>query len=107
MHRAIMGGITDVLISRDMPAGTEPTRLDLWDDPAGVGNRHQVRRVIDATRPLLALHGHYHHRHQTELRLADGHPVTVIGLPDAGQWPNHTLVLLIDQISELARRAGR
>ena len=107
IRHATAGGMVDVLASHDMPYGTQPRGFDLWDDPSATANRVQLRRIVEKTKPLLVLHGHYHRRHQSELTLRDGHELVVVGLPDAANPPVDTLVLRISQLAALARDRGR
>lgn len=71
----IEGGPVDVLVCHDAPAsavgaipiqGTWDRQKDNW--PESRANREQVQRVVDAVRPHLVVHGHYHHRNTETLR---------------------------------------
>jgi hypothetical protein len=57
------GGSCDVLLTHDAPEGMVPYLFPegglMADPPAGV-NRQAVQAVMEATRPSLLLHGHYH-----------------------------------------------
>jgi predicted phosphodiesterase len=60
----------DVLVTHDAPAGIDlPStwRLPPEDEARGLAQRTLVRRALDATTPRLAVHGHWHRRHVTEL----------------------------------------
>ena len=83
IRHSTAGGVADVLVSHDMPYIPRFDAFELWDDPTSTANRVQLRRIVEATRPLLVVHGHYHRRHQTQTSVRGGQPVTVIGLPDA------------------------
>lgn len=39
-----------------------------------------VRRVAEAWRPRLIVHGHLHHRHEGDIQLATGQQVSIVGL---------------------------
>jgi predicted phosphodiesterase len=72
VRKASEGGPTDVLVCHDAPDGAAgvvgPSTAgdkDRW--PESLGNRRQVRRVVDAVSPKLIVHGHYHHRNSTML----------------------------------------
>ena len=63
----------DVLIAHDAPAGLD---LAAWQLPAEDQVRtDQVRSLIatavEATRPRMVFHGHWHHAHETELSWID------------------------------------
>lgn len=57
---ASRGGDVDIVLAHDCPAGVEiPGLLAI---PDAEENRRQLARVVDATRPQLLLHGHFHFR---------------------------------------------
>ena len=67
------GDNLDVLIAHDAPAGVD---LSSWQLPAEDQVRaDEVRSLIagavEATRPRIALHGHWHHAHDSELSWID------------------------------------
>lgn len=83
---AIAGGDTDVLVSHDSPWGVDIPTLRASDPvfgkdafPESAENRRKLRRLVDAVKPALLLHGHYHDRYQEMLILDGGHPVEVHG----------------------------
>lgn len=57
---ASRGGDVDILLAHDSPAGVEIPGLQTIPDADE--NRRQLARVVDATRPQLLLHGHFHFR---------------------------------------------
>ena len=98
---ASAAGSVDVLVSHDCPAGLFPppragqsatvgapaaspvqarvARIAEGFDRAHV-HRQLLRTVVDAVRPRLVVHGHYHHRHSSRLVLDDGTDVQIEGL---------------------------
>ncbi len=70
----------DVMITHDMPAGTDlgislthNSREDQW-------NRKAVRAVVDAVKPGLLYHGHYHYANESLLRIDGAPPVKIVSL---------------------------
>lgn len=84
VQRCAAGGPADVLISHDCPTGVDipGLRPDLFP-PLEIlradEHRAVLRRVVDATRPGMIWHGHYHQRYTWTGDLGYG-PVTVRGL---------------------------
>jgi hypothetical protein len=85
----------DVLLTHDAPAGGTPNaELDGWpkNDAQSRVSQHLLRIAVEATRPSLVLHGHWHVRHSTTLLLNSAeHTVRVEGLAsdqehDGGSW---------------------
>jgi len=85
----------DVLCCHDAPSGATPnTELDGWpkNDEQSRVSQHRLRVAVEATRPALVLHGHWHVRHSTTLRLNSAeHTVRVEGLAsdqerNGGSW---------------------
>jgi hypothetical protein len=85
----------DVLLCHDAPAGATPNAwLDGWpkNDEQSRVSQHRLRSAVEATRPNLVLHGHWHLRHSSMLRLNSAeHAVRVEGLAsdqehDGGSW---------------------
>lgn len=63
-------GPLDVLVTHDAPDGVDlPStwRLPPDDEARGLAQRTLIRRALDATTPQLIVHGHWHHRHLTEV----------------------------------------
>ncbi|MGH2719383.1 MAG: metallophosphoesterase family protein [Actinomycetota bacterium] len=84
-------GPVDVFISHDAPSGI--SYIENWVgmpmDAVSLlsrGNREALRTAVEAARPALLLHGHYHVAYHDELALSDGTVVQVRGLDsDQGQ----------------------
>jgi predicted phosphodiesterase len=61
VRRASLEGHTDLLLAHNCPAGVAiPGINDTY--PGAEENRRLLGRIVDATRPRLLLHGHYHLR---------------------------------------------
>lgn len=85
---AIAGGPADVLVAHDCPTGVTIPGIDDRTTPApwpaaelarSDEHRRRLRAVVDATRPRVIWHGHYHVAHQQTVDLGYG-PVHVSGL---------------------------
>ncbi len=66
----------DVLVSHDIPRGVpleriSTFRLNSGDQANADRPREVVRAALEATRPRLVLHGHWHWRHGTDLHWTD------------------------------------
>ena len=82
VDRACERGPVDVLLTHDAPEGTCPIiRPGYKYDEMSRGNRLAVSAVMEAVKPKLLVHGHYHHRYSGE---RDG--VQVEGLDRDGMW---------------------
>lgn len=92
--RCIKGGPADVMITHDSPQGA--TLGDLIPSYETDRNRAKLRRVVDAVRPKLLIHGHYHRRIKTGLPLegkGEVHWVEIEGLDCDGSGDDQWLVL--------------
>lgn len=72
----------DVLVTHDAPAGfpaNHPIRVDPADEARSYDVRLRLADAVEATRPRLVLHGHWHRRHSTVLPLTGGHAVQIEG----------------------------
>ena len=80
VEKAIAWGDTDLLITHESPETVTPAVRHILDEPApwrpqsalrdSAAGRARLERVLRATRPRLAAHGHYHaHDYRT---LEDG-----------------------------------
>ncbi len=84
VQRCVDGGPADVLVAHDCPSGVPipGLRPDLFP-PVEIlrGDEHRgvIRRIVDATRPWLVWHGHYHQRYEVAVEFGYG-PVVVQGL---------------------------
>ena len=99
------GAPLDVLVTHDAPAGIDlPTswRLPPTDEARCLAQRELVRRALDATSPTLAVHGHWHHRHTTELGTTQVVGLSCDGLDDS--WAVLDLTNL--SVSDVATTAG-
>lgn len=86
--KVMAGGPADVLISHDCPVGVVIPGIDDRSTPPPFppleimrANEHRqlLRSAIEAVRPRLIWHGHYHRAYQTVADLGYG-PVTAVGL---------------------------
>ncbi len=100
MERATTGGPVDVIVAHDCPdrvdiPGLAPPGFypaaQLADAEA---HRNLVGKVVDATRPGVLLHGHYHVRHNAVRPLANRASTAVIGLADDTADPRDNMLLL-------------
>lgn len=101
-------GETDVLISHDCPAGVDIPGLD--DDAhlfpqieIMLANEHQqlLRGVVDAVRPALIWHGHYHRRYTAGPDLGWGR-IAVNGLHcDGSSMEENVDVVELDMIDAM------
>lgn len=88
IYRAVSGGPVDVIAAHDCPDGTDiASRLKSNNFPdeeieRAKEHRQRVGRVVDATRPEMLFHGHYHLRHTTYRHLPGGGRTMVVGLSD-------------------------
>lgn len=75
-ERSMDRGPIDVLLTHDAPLDTVPIISEIKDDyPLSKGNRKAISAVVEAVKPKLLIHGHYHHAYVT---VKDD--VTVVGL---------------------------
>lgn len=86
-------GWVDAIISHDVPSGVDvPLEGGSWpylDLVRSEEHRRLVRVVVEATKPGLFIHGHYHVGYQSQLN-----GCRVIGLDrDGSSWGNHTYIL--------------
>jgi predicted phosphodiesterase len=67
------GGQLDVLIAHDAPAGValSARRLPAEDQVRTDDVRSLIATAVEATRPQVVFHGHWHHAHETELSWID------------------------------------
>jgi predicted phosphodiesterase len=64
VDRALDRGHVDVLLTHDAPEGLCPIVSDDYKgDDVSRGNRKAVSAVMEASRPQLLVHGHFHHRY--------------------------------------------
>ncbi|AER47997.1 hypothetical protein SEA_HOKKEND_146 [Mycobacterium phage HokkenD] len=84
------GGV-DVIVSHDCPYGVDIPKIGIGTPNADSDwpyvtlvesgeHRRRVRDVVEATRPTLIVHGHYHLRYQAFYQYGDGSRCLVQGL---------------------------
>lgn len=63
----------DVLVAHDAPAGLDLAawRLPAEDQVRAEEVRSLIASAVEATRPQIVFHGHWHHSHDTELSWID------------------------------------
>lgn len=74
VHR-LGSGPLDVLLTHDAPGDHEvpnPYKVERSSDRSSLLNRDRLSVAVDATRPRLVLHGHWHQRYSVDLVHADG-----------------------------------
>ena len=66
-------GYLDVLLTHDAPAGVDLSawRLSAEDQVRADDVRSLIAAAVEATRPQVVVHGHWHHAHDTELSWID------------------------------------
>ena len=83
------GGPCDVLLTHDAPAGyvipgipSNDRVPPFWQPMLHVSamHRYAVLAAVEAVKPALLVHGHYHSRYSQELVLDNGHVVQIEGL---------------------------
>lgn len=88
--RAAAGGHADALICHDapriapVPHDYPPGSYPREDELAADAHRDLVQAVVDAARPRLIAHGHFHQRHRSIVPGPAG-PVEIIGLSHDGK----------------------
>jgi hypothetical protein len=97
VERCIGDGPADVLVSHYAPPEAPVVSGGLpWEIPpkvsaAAATSRRHLGAVVEAVRPRLVIHGHWHQHHISEMRsLADPKPAwLIIGLSeDESRWGN-------------------
>lgn len=93
--RAVRAGKVDVMVCHDSPAGVPtpssypPGTFPAEDEAIAAEHRTRVREVVDAMKPSLLFHGHFHTRYEAEL---DG--TRVVGLAHDRSSLAENLILL-------------
>jgi predicted phosphodiesterase len=82
--RCTTGGVVDVMVSHDCPAGVDipglsPEMFDPHEIERSEKHRETLRAIVDEIQPLRVVHGHYHVEYDTTADLGYG-PVQVTGL---------------------------
>ena len=101
----------DVLVAHDAPAGVDLAgwRLPATDQVRADEVRSLIASVMEATRPQIVFHGHWHHSHDVELSWIDRteteqagaltwRSTRVIGLGCDGDIDGGWLVLVLDPL---------
>jgi len=109
IQRALSGGSVDVIVAHDCPDRVDIPGLapDGFFPAAQIAvaeaHRHLVGTVVDATRPDVLLHGHYHVRYNAVRHLPSGGQTAIVGLDaDIGSFSNNMQMLdLARGISDL------
>lgn len=103
VDRCIEGGETDVLVCHDTPAGItipldpfEASHGGLDFIPETEQNRKYLRQVVDACRPELVVHGHWHRQIRDEIEHEDGFVTNVLGLSWDGSLHRHHSWAVLD-----------
>lgn len=105
---AAEGGLADVLVSHDCPAGVDIPGLNSDAFPPleilrAEEHRQVLRGVVDAVQPRAIWHGHYHVRYRADVDLGYG-PVRVTGLDCDGTTLDRNIELV--DLGDLAVRIG-
>ena len=90
----------DVLVTHDCPAGVElPShwRMRVGDQEACDTQRELLAEAVRQTGAKMVLHGHWHHRHTSELP-STPQPVRVEGLANDGCGQDSMMVLDLDEL---------
>lgn len=85
--RAVAGGAVDIVAAHDCPNKVYvpyPVSNTFPLSQIALAERHRdvVGDVVDAVRPSILFHGHYHVRHTGERPLPDGGVTKIVGLSD-------------------------
>lgn len=102
---AIEGGLVDVVLAHDAPAGHEiPTihrQAHLWPEElirSSEGNRERLRQVADEVRPRHWFHGHYHVPYETTVFFGE-ESTRICGLDmDGGALENSLTFRTLDDL---------
>ena len=113
-ERAADGGIADVMLTHDCPAGVsipnlpDPRQWDPVDLHRAYAHRMLLRQVVDVVRPTHLFHGHFHSRYTDELDLGNGLSCEVTGLDRDGTLTKSWKLLDLDELylSSALRRAA-
>lgn len=107
LARVAAGGPAQVLLTHDAPSGYAiPGLSPVWElpvpwqteQPGCEEHRERIREAMEAVRPRLVVHGHYHRRYQLTLDEPWG-PVQVEGLDCDG---TSGAFVVLDTVPELA-----
>lgn len=93
-------GLVDVMVCHDAPAAADIPALrgqSPWpvaDLISSARHRELLGAVVDAVKPSVLYHGHYHRRYSTGIVRADGGTTLVHGLSENGTWPQGNAIVL-------------
>lgn len=97
VRRASTAGPADIILAHDCPAGVVIPDIDVVVAKADE-NRRRLAQIVDATRPTLLLHGHYHQRVAgTYRKRLLGLEVQTVGLAHEHTGRDGWLILDLDQ----------
>ena len=87
VSRAIAGGPVDIIVAHDCPDNVHIPNLPSHLFPVtqiAIAEQHRglVGKVVDAVRPSILIHGHYHTRYTSQRPLPDGGVTKIVGLSD-------------------------
>lgn len=106
----IAGGPADVMLTHDCPDDTgimtRLPHLDFGPDLLAAAARHRrsLGIVVDAARPELLFHGHYHVRYIADRELPDGARTRIEGLSDhRDSLESHAVVLAPKTLETVAQ----
>lgn len=99
---AVAGGPVEVLLAHDAPLDVQ-LKGNFGEEPplrvrqALYASRMRLQQVVDAVRPRLVVHGHWHLHHRTTARRRDGGNYEVVGLNVASmEGPTPGAMALLD-----------
>ena len=97
--RAEAAGVVDVMFTHDAPVGVNPLELILPSlrdrslERSCTANRRRVAMAVEACKPRLLFHGHYHYRYDGMWRAGNGRQTQVVGLGCNGQGEDSWQIL--------------
>jgi hypothetical protein len=88
----------DILITHDAPQGTTLAGITITDEDQALTNEVQalIRQAVDATRPTVHFHGHWHQRATHTITHLDGSTTTVESLNKVNTPQNAVVLTLAD-----------
>lgn len=101
----VHGSTVDVMVCHDAPAAAQvpvlrtPCEWPAEDLAMSAKHRSLVQEVVDAVRPGVLYHGHYHCRYEDTITRHDGGSTRVVGLSkDGSSLDEHAVVLDLAQL---------
>ena len=92
VETASAGGKVDVMFSHDAPLSVSPLPPGARIFPETEPSRKRLERIVEATRPDILVHGHFHRRYNEQFVHRDGFVTNVEGL--AADGDPGTVILL-------------